>query len=282
MDLVSTRTTFVHQLIAAAARDPRIVGLVDYGSSSEGRADAWSDVDLALFIRDADLAQFESGWKQWAGQFGPLLLAYVGGVGHPWAVYDAGPVPLRVDFAFHPESDVQQMLTWPNAPISVSAMVLYDTTGGRISGCAARLVGPSLESPDLARAFEAVCGDFWYYLLRIEGKLRREQLWAARYEFNSIVMGNLLALLRLEAGATERWRVGSAAAVEQILTSERRSQLDACIPGADLRGLLYSMRQAARLGNAVCAGIAALRGWPWPDALAERVEELLRTYSERY
>jgi Streptomycin adenylyltransferase len=282
MSLPSAHTAFVHQLIAAAERDIRVVGLVDYGSSSEGRADAWSDVDVALFIRDADLARFEAGWKEWASQFGALLLAYIGGVGHPWAVYDTGPILLRVDFAFHAESDVEEMLTWPNAPTSVESMVLYDSTGGRISACAARLVGQSLDPPDLGRAFEAVCGDLWYYLLRIDGKLRRGQLWAARYEFNSIVIGNLLALLRLEAGATERWRATTAATgIERILTSERQAQLDACIPGPDLKSLLNAMRQVVRLGKAVCAAIATQHGWPWPEALVGRLETLLAWYDER-
>ena len=65
------------------------------GSGSEARADEWSDVDVALFLRDEDFGGFEHGWKAWAAQFGTLALAYVGGVGHPWAVYDAHPIPLR-------------------------------------------------------------------------------------------------------------------------------------------------------------------------------------------
>jgi predicted nucleotidyltransferase len=38
----------IRRIVAAAERDLRIVGVVDYGSSSEGRADAWSDVDTAV------------------------------------------------------------------------------------------------------------------------------------------------------------------------------------------------------------------------------------------
>ena len=101
----------IQQILSAARRDPRIVGVVDYGSSSEGRADRWSDVDVALFVRDADFELFERGWKLWAAQFGPLLLAYVGGVGHPWTVYDTPAIPLRVDFAFHRASALDVMLT---------------------------------------------------------------------------------------------------------------------------------------------------------------------------
>jgi hypothetical protein len=118
-----TRDIVAERVLESARRDPRIVGLVDYGSSSEGRGDEWSDLDLALFIRDRDLKVFEANWKEWASQFGPLLLAYIGGVGHPGVVYDALPMPLRVDLAFRRESDGEQILTWPTAPTSVEAMV---------------------------------------------------------------------------------------------------------------------------------------------------------------
>ena len=65
-----TRNKMIQQLRHAAELDPRIVGLLDYGSSSEGRGDTWSDIDVALFIHDADLDSFEQNWKIWAAQFG--------------------------------------------------------------------------------------------------------------------------------------------------------------------------------------------------------------------
>jgi lincosamide nucleotidyltransferase B/F len=204
MDVPNAGITMIRQILVAAERDPRIVGVVDYGSGSEGRMDAWSNVDAALFVRDADLDAFTRDWKAWAAQFGRLLLAYIGGVGHPWMVYDTRPMPLRVDFAFHPESALDTILAWPNAPTSAAEMVLYDATGGRLTANARRLVGQSLRPPDLARVFEQVGGDFWYYMLRTFSKLQRGQNWAARYDFNQIVLGNLLALLRLEAGAVDR------------------------------------------------------------------------------
>lgn len=46
--------------IDAARVDPRISGVLDYGSRSEGRDDEWSDVDIAVFIRDADYDAFDA------------------------------------------------------------------------------------------------------------------------------------------------------------------------------------------------------------------------------
>src|SRR3712207_1850739 len=100
------QATMRKRLIQAAESDPRIVGVVSDGSASVGRDDEWSDIDVSVFIRDADYDAFGRDWVGWAKQFGDLLLAYISRVGHPWTVYAAEPVPLRVDFDFHPESDI--------------------------------------------------------------------------------------------------------------------------------------------------------------------------------
>ena len=63
VEVNNARMQVLNKLIDAAERDPRVVGLVDYGSGSEGRADEWSDVDVAFFIRDAELEAFEDGWN---------------------------------------------------------------------------------------------------------------------------------------------------------------------------------------------------------------------------
>ncbi len=271
-----SRTTLTEDLRKAAEQDAQIIGLIDYGSSSEGHADEWSDVDVALFIREDDYAAFEREWKTWAGQFGTLMLAYISGVQHPWAVYAAEPVPLRVDFAFYPESRLDVVRTLAKSPTSAESLVLYDGTGGKLTEYAAQLVGQSLRPLDEAATFDQVCGDFWYYLLRTWAKLQRGQLWAFRYDYNMIITGNLHALLRLEVGATERWRASSACVgIEDVITPERLAQLNACIPGEDVASLQAAMRRAAELGKIVCASIATERGWLWPEALAEQVEAIL-------
>lgn len=68
------RTIMTQQLCEVAKRDERIVGLIDYGSSSQGYVDAWSDIDVAVILRDADCFAFKSCWRKWAAQFGELLL----------------------------------------------------------------------------------------------------------------------------------------------------------------------------------------------------------------
>ncbi len=270
--LATLRAHIRQQVVIAAQLDQRIVGVVDYGSSSEGRADPLSDLDLGLFLDDRALIAFEHEWKTWAAQFGPLLLAYVGGAGHPWTVYDATPLPLRVDFAFHRASALDIVRTWPNAPISTHSMVLYDATDGLLTSYVQQLVGQSLHPTDLRQTFESLCGDFWYYFLRTWTKLLRGEVWAARYDFHFILLGNLVGLLRFEANRLERWRSTSAAIrLEGVLPPHRLMQFKRCIPNQDDMSVRHAFHEAAHLGYEVSAAIAAAHGWTWPKQVAERV-----------
>jgi hypothetical protein len=267
----------VQQIRHAAGQDERIVGLLDYGSSSEGRSDAWSDIDVALFIRDADLPAFERNWKQWAARFGDVLLAYPGADEHPWTVYRAEPVPLRVDYAFHPESQLDIVLTWPNSPISVEAMVWFDKTNGVLSGYVQQIVGQSLRPDDEARAFVKTCGNFWYYLLYAYSKLRHGQVWFARESFNAFALGSLLALLRFESDSLDRWKASSSAwNLERAISPERLARLNECIPSADSDGLKTAMYKTSVFGFEICESISVKRTWTWPIAVGKETIQTLK------
>ncbi|GCF11795.1 aminoglycoside 6-adenylyltransferase [Dictyobacter arantiisoli] len=273
-----TRGLMLQRLVDVARTDQRIVGLVDYGSSSYRRADEWSDIDVALFVRDADFEAFNRAWKEWAAQFGELLLAYRGGIGHPWTVYAAQPVPLRVDFNFYPEAEIGQILTWPNSPSDSAAMICYEGSGGRLTETVQQIVGRSLRLPseDIASMFEQVAGDFWYYVLYMFSKWKRDQVWLARQTFHGEVMQNLLALLRLEANALDEWRSTSAAwRIEQMLSPERLQQLDACIPASGAASLKQSLVAAANMGYEACEHIAHQYCWTWPWRVAEHTLQVI-------
>lgn len=277
MNSLDMQRNIKQHILEGIRADPRIVGCVDYGSTSEGRGDEWSDLDIALFIEDAELESFKKDWKQWSSQFGNLLLAYIGGVGHPWVVYGTEPIPLRVDFAFHPASTLNRVLKWPNSPISTDAMVWLDRTDGELTGFVHQLVGQSLAPNNLAQAFEQVCGDFWYYFLRTHAKLIRGESWAARYDFNSIITGNLFALLRIECGAIDRWRGSSSSmGIEKVLSEKRRAQLNQCIPGPSKTDLRFAMFHAGSLGYEASDQIAQKYSWDWPISLANKVLQMNR------
>lgn len=111
---------------------------------------------------------------------------------------------------------------WLNSPPSVESMLWYDATGSRLTAVVAALVGKSLRPPDVRAAFDAECGDFWYFLLYTHAKLRRGQHWVARQVLHGEVMEHLFKLLRLEAGAVDYWdEFPNALGVKRTLSAER-------------------------------------------------------------
>lgn len=269
--------TFQHlEMILNAIRfDPRFVGCVDYGSTSEGRGDEWSDLDLAFFVRDEDVGEVKQNWKEWASQFGKPLLMFPGVLDHPWVVYDAEPIPLRADFAFHPESTMDIILEWPNSPLSVEDMVLYDETDGRLSDMVGQLVGKSQAPKNIEETFERVCGGFWYYLVRLEGCIHRNELMDAAWQFNFIVVANLCALLKIQHDNLARFRSSdSTSGIEKAITPIQYMRLKRCVAGPHVGELRRSMLEAAKLGSEVCQSISDKHGWEWPSELAERVIQL--------
>lgn len=264
-------------VLATAHRDAWVVGVVNYGSSSEGRSDLWSDLDIAIFIRDADYDAFQSEWHVWASQFGTMMLGFVANAGHVWAIYDAPGIPIRCDYAFHAASAANQMRTWPNAPESAEAMVLYDGMNGRLTALAGELVRQSLAPRDLRATFDNVCGSFWYYLLRTLGRVHRGAQWDARFSINFMLTGNLAALMRIEAHAVDRWRAADAVSgIERVLSARRLNQLNACIPPQDAESIGSILLVIAGVGEEVCASIATAHGWLWPEELATRCQSLIR------
>jgi len=265
------------RILSAIEADHRVIGCLDYGSTGHGKGDRWSDLDLAIIIRDEALASFSSEWQEWAAQFGDLLLAYSSFVGHPWAVYDTGAIPLRVDFSFKPASFLPELIELPLSPSSIDQMVLYDETAESLSKAVGQLIGKSLEPTDLHGAFTQASGDLWYMLLRCHTRLLRRQFWAARNDFHALVLHNLLALLRIESGATENWLVSNPAdGIEEAIGQERLVELKGCIPDRDDRDLERAMSAAAELGASVCGQIHLFNGWSWPEMLAEQIGALFR------
>jgi len=270
-------TELRRRIVEAVTADDRLMGLVDYGSSSENREDRWSDVDCSLFIRPEDYPEVVAAWQVWIGQFGPLLLSFVGDIGNYWSVIEGESFPIRVDFNFYPADDehVAAMETWPNAPSSVESMVLVDKDG-RLAPVVARMVGRDLGPLDMPERVDLVIANFWYYAVRTWCKLQRGPSWGVRFDISFIMHGNLMALLRLEAGKIDRWRAADAASgIERDISEARLAQLNECIPGPEPASLAVALANIIRLGADTSAAAAERYGRPpWPRDLAARMISL--------
>ena len=274
------RASFRQCLLAAVQADKRIVGLLEGGSGGERRVDQWSDLDIFLFLNDADMEAFMQTWKTWIERCGRLLLAY-----HPdgqaiiaWTIFHADPVPLRVDFRFFPTSQVDTIRAWPTSPHVLEEFVLVDKTHGKLSAVAQNLVGQSQRLPvsEEAETYEQFCNRMWYFLHSAYCKLQRGDQWYARISFHIAVLDSLIALLKLEAGVVERWLASFPTwKLERFLSQTRMEQLNTCIPLVGPEALKLAMYNTALLGQDVCETIATQHQWKWPLEAAEAVIQML-------
>jgi predicted nucleotidyltransferase len=92
----------VEAAIAAAAADPRVVGLLAGGSAADGGMDEFSDLDLVVVCRDDDQVSLLREAPAFAARLGPLLSAFTGEhVGEPRLLLCLyGPPLLHVDLKF--------------------------------------------------------------------------------------------------------------------------------------------------------------------------------------
>ena len=63
------------RILEVVRPDERIRGLWLSGSLARGTADAGSDLDLVLAVRDDDFDAFAEGWRDWMARITPVLLA---------------------------------------------------------------------------------------------------------------------------------------------------------------------------------------------------------------
>jgi hypothetical protein len=82
----------------------------------------------------------------------------------------------------------------------------------------------------------------------------------------------LLFLLRIEAEAFDRWYSGHISwNIEHSLTSERRKQLNGCVPPIDRQGFKECLHNTAQLAYEVCTVLGKRYEVQWPKVLAEKL-----------
>jgi predicted nucleotidyltransferase len=94
-------------VLEAVRRDPRIRALWLGGSLARGDADAGSDLDLILTVRDDALDWFVDNWRQWIEPVAALLLARPL-PGHPGSFFATTQDCLRLDVIVECSSELQE------------------------------------------------------------------------------------------------------------------------------------------------------------------------------
>ena len=276
-----SRSRLLDQVRSLTMHDDRVIALVAYGSDALGRADAWSDLDLVVFVRDDSLAELRAGWRKWLGAIDGMLLMYEAG-GSPRAIFTGQPTAIRVDLTFIAAGLAASTLRqWSHLrQMDPDRFVLLDKSPSRSIAAAAKLSSEqAAEAIDLSALFAQSAGDIWYYLLRIHAYLQRGEEMIARTEYQWLVINSLATLMRIEAGSLSHWGTGQPAnRLNGQVAVQRLAQLTDCTPDATLSSLRQKCLVASRLGAELCQALADRHAWAWPSELCGVVD---RSFQDR-
>jgi aminoglycoside 6-adenylyltransferase len=164
--------------------DVRAALLIGSRARTDHPADAWSDLDVLLFVRDPEpYVRSES----WVARLGPVWLTFVERTpdGRAWerrVLYEGG---LDVDFALNPAQWLDHLAA--NGLVPDIADVVR--RGVRVLADKDHLLANILQQPIPATVpfhqptsaeFVAAVSDFWYHSLWSAKHLRRGELWWAK------------------------------------------------------------------------------------------------------
>lgn len=202
---VNTRIELLMASIADWARerdDVRAAIVVGSQVRTDVPADAWSDLDIGLFVDDPSrLADDET----WVETFGRPVLTFLeptafGNRVERRVLYETGE---DVDFPLLEASAWREFASTPEARIVLARgyRILYDELG--LGDVFTREPQPSDPWPPDSAAFRQLTSDFWYHALWAAKKLRRGEVLTAKGCTDGYLKARLVTLLEWHARAVD-------------------------------------------------------------------------------
>jgi len=272
--MTNTKTQAIQEIVRLCQDDRRIFGVIHYGSDAKGVADQWSDLDLLILVDSAEHESFVAEQENWLRQISNILHVYTAN-GCPRLFLDDELAPLRIDTAFWPNSRINEISQFNWKPKSMEAMLVYENHGrDEIKTEISKLINRDRPSPfNVIDAFTQLEGDFWYYLLRIYGLIKRGNITLALTEYHWCVLDYLGWFILLESGQTKNWREGlSANYLFMSIDIAKQELLQTCLPYE--RSLQEACTNAISVGRATINRCAEMHNLPASYKLADRIEGL--------
>ncbi|MFJ8842742.1 nucleotidyltransferase domain-containing protein [Streptomyces cyaneofuscatus] len=254
----------IELLRSTAQADPRIEGVLLYGSWTLGEADAHSDLDACLYVREEDAEAFDG--REFVGRLAPLKLAYTNVYGILAVVFDD---LMRGEFHVEPTGPgIAEIATW-RGQVHLprpEAAVLLDRTG-HLTAAARDLA--TFRPPDPATTAQQLTDELANWTLMLAHIQTRGETARAHNLLHAVIAPLQLKLCRLLRGSTTHWLTPSRA-------------LEADLPPADIER--YATTAGALTPDALRT--AAANSWRWSRELAAEAADRwdtrlpLRLYEE--
>ncbi|GGZ48228.1 hypothetical protein GCM10010387_48050 [Streptomyces inusitatus] len=256
----------VDRLRRIAEAEPLLEGVLLYGSWTLGEADAHSDIEAYLFVRDTAVEGFDG--RAFAERLAPLKLAYTNMYGILAVVFDD-----LMRGEFHVEaagSGIAAVTGWRGAvhlPDPERA-VLLDRSGRLIA--AARELS-EFEPPEPVATARQLADELANWTLMLAQVLARGEIARGHALLQTAIAPQQLKLCRLLRSSTAHWLTPSRA-------------LEADLPARDVRRYVATtssaredeVRRAARASWEWSGELVREAGGSWPEGLYGEIAGMLR------
>ncbi|MER5814678.1 nucleotidyltransferase domain-containing protein [Streptomyces californicus] len=236
----------IELLRTTAEADPRVEGVLLYGSWTLGEADAHSDLDAYLYVREEDVAAFDG--REFVERLAPLKLAYTNMYGILAVVFED---LMRGEFHVEPAgTGIAEIAGWRDQ-IHLprpEAAVLLDRTG-RLTAAARELA--ALTPPEPVATAQQLTDELANWTLMLAHVRARGEHARAHHLLHAVIAPLQLKLCRLLRGSTAHW-----------LTPSRALKAD--LPATDVE------RYATTTGPLTPEAVrtASANSWQWSRDLA--------------
>ncbi|WP_017589488.1 nucleotidyltransferase domain-containing protein [Nocardiopsis ganjiahuensis] len=259
----------IERLREAAGADPRLEGVLLYGSWTLGEADAHSDLDAYVFVADEHADDFDG--REFVSRLAPVRLAHTNLFGILAVVFDD---LMRGEFHFDPAGRaIGEIASWRgmvHLP-DPGAAVLLDRTG-RLT----EAVRPLAEfvAPVPALTAEQLTGELANWTLMAAHVLARGETTRAHNALAAMVAPPQLKLLRLLRGSTAHWLTPSRA-LEADLPAADVARYTATTGAAEPEPVREALRESWAWSRELSREAAGRWGFEIPEDLHEDLAELI-------
>ncbi|MFC9608116.1 nucleotidyltransferase domain-containing protein [Streptomyces niveus] len=259
----------VERLRELAEAEPRLEGVLLYGSWTLGESDAHSDIDAYLFVRDADADSFDG--REFVERIAPLKLAHTNMYGILAVVFDD---LMRGEFHIDPAGPgIDLIPSWEgmvHLPDPDSAVLL--DREGRLTAAARRLA--EFRPPEPVATAQELCDELANWTLMLAHVQARGETARAYNLLHAVVAPLQLKLCRLLRGSTTHWLTPSRALERDLPEADRARHL-ATTGGARPGELRSAAVESWRWSRDLAAEAAGRWGTRLPLELHDEIAESL-------
>jgi aminoglycoside 6-adenylyltransferase len=186
-----------------ATAERMVQALVVIGSRAreDHTADAWSDLDLILFVTDPQIYVEDTSWLVTFGEVWLRVLNFTGAGDPEWLLLFAGG--FKVDFILAPVTgSLSDMLSDSFYALATlrGVRILLDREGDALLAAPRLAVGKEWVQPG-SDEFVATLYQFWLSIYRACNMLLRGELWRARMIIDGPLRQQLLRIMEWHAKA---------------------------------------------------------------------------------